>query len=336
MDVFKLALKIRARAWNEIVKLTSNIAFYPALYRSYWHMRINNSEKHIVDNHTNFYTGIPNPGAGIGHQLSNWISGYWWAMQFNLKYAHTTFSTEKWETFFGFGENETLASDLISHNGYRRVLLPLFDENKQAAINLNKKIISSYAGQKVVFVAEQDQSYQSLCGVIEDLRLKFFSAAARKCETLIFSESHFNIAIQIRRGDITIGQTNQDPNLQMRWQDNLYFKKLLTEVIENIKPGKPLAIYLFSQGTPSDFIEFIDLENINFCLDMDAQQSFLHMVFADLLITSKSSFSYKPALLNKGIKVCPRNFWHNYPNSNDWVLVDDDGNFDVKQLSITL
>lgn len=55
---------------------------------------------------------------------------------------------------------------------------------------------------------------------------------------------------------------------------------------------------------------------------MNSQDSFLHMVYADCLITSKSSFSYKPALLNKGIKVCPKDFWHGYPNTKDWLLID--------------
>lgn len=65
---------------------------------------------------------------------------------------------------------------------------------------------------------------------------------------------------------------------------------------------------------------------------MDAQTSFLHLVYANLLITSKSSFSYKPALLNNGIKICPRNFWHGYPDSKDWILCDNNGIFDVSSL----
>ena len=60
-------------------------------------------------------------------------------------------------------------------------------------------------------------------------------------------------------------------------------------------------------------------------MHIGAVDSFLHMVHADLLITSKSSFSYKPALLNRGIKVSPRNFWHGYPDSEDWVMADDEG-----------
>ena len=61
---------------------------------------------------------------------------------------------------------------------------------------------------------------------------------------------------------------------------------------------------------------------------MSAQDSFLHMVYADLLITSKSSFSYKPALLSNGIKVCPKYFWHGYPDTEDWILCDNNGNLD--------
>lgn len=58
---------------------------------------------------------------------------------------------------------------------------------------------------------------------------------------------------------------------------------------------------------------------------MGAQASFLHMVYADALIMSKSSFSYKPALLNRGIKFCPADFWHGYPKTTDWILLDEEG-----------
>jgi len=65
---------------------------------------------------------------------------------------------------------------------------------------------------------------------------------------------------------------------------------------------------------------------------MSTKDSFLHMVYADLLITSKSSFSYNPALLSKGIKVCPKDLWRGYPESKDWILVENDGSFDINAL----
>lgn len=86
-----------------------------------------------------------------------------------------------------------------------------------------------------------------------------------------------------------------------------------------------IVIYIFFQGSPHDFKELEQFEHIVWCLDMSARDSFLHMVYADLLVTSKSSFSYKPALLSDGIKICPKNFWHGYPKEKNWVLAEDEG-----------
>jgi hypothetical protein len=118
----------------------------------------------------------------------------------------------------------------------------------------------------------------------------------------------------------------------MRWQGNDYFEKVLHKAVDNIKTNKPIAIYLFSQGEIKDFPEFNEFSNLHFCLDMNAQDSFLHMVNADLLITSKSSFSYKPALLSKGVKICPEDFWHGYPNHEDFILADSFGDFEIERL----
>jgi hypothetical protein len=263
--------------------------------------------------------------------MANWIAGYWFARQFDLPFAHTAFSSEKWEQFLGLGINETSVEYLLK-NGFKKVRLPLFDEFIPAEIALNKKIIASYRHQRVVFVAEQDQCYKDQLGVMEDIQKKFYNAPARINDRLIYSKENFNIAIHVRRGDITVGKENKKTNLLIRWQDNSYFEKVLSAVISNLKQPKSIAIYLFSQGERSEFHNFEQFENIYYCLDMSAQDSFLHMVNADLLITSKSSFSYKPALLSKGIKVSPRNFWHGYSNSKEWILVEDNGLFDTTQL----
>jgi hypothetical protein len=36
--------------------------------------------------------------------------------------------------------------------------------------------------------------------------------------------------------------------------------------------------------------------------------------------------------MNDGIKICPRNFWHGYPDTKDWILVENDGSFDLELL----
>lgn len=324
MNIFS---KIHRKIWRFLVLKARNKSIYPYLYRSYWHYLFH--AKNDKNNTTCYYTARPNPGAGIGHQIANWIAGLWYAHQFHLKFAHTPFSTPQWDEFLGFGVGEKTVMEL-KKEGYKTRRLPLFNENKAKEIKLNFQIIQSYNGKKIIFVAEQDQFYQNQYGVINELKHKFYSAPARKNDQLIYSKENFNIAIHVRRGDIMADPTN--PNLAMRYLSNDYFEKVLQQVIKNIKTNKPIHIYFFSQGSPNDYPEFAQYSNLHWCLDMNAQNSFLHFVYADLLITSKSSFSYKPALLNNGVKVCPKNFWHGYPNDNKWILCNNDGSFDANEL----
>ncbi|KAA6303728.1 MAG: hypothetical protein EZS26_000279 [Candidatus Ordinivivax streblomastigis] len=318
--------KVKSRLWGKLVRYSRNQPFYPCLYRSYWHYKLCSSTK--TTNTTCYYAARPNSGAGIGHQLANWIAGYWFAKQFGLKFAHLPFSNQKWEDFLGFGEGEQPIKELVN-TGYKLRKLPLFNEyNSQEVVRI-KAIIQSYAGKKIVFLAEQDQFYRDQFGVMDDIKHKFHHAKSRTKDKLIYSKENFNIAIHVRRGDIVVGQQSKNPNLLMRWQNNNYFTKVLTTALEKLKTNKPVSIYLFSQGEIEDFQDFKHFQNMHFCLDMDAQDSFLHLVYADLLITSKSSFSYKPALLSDGIKICPADFWHGYPDDKNWILVENDETFDA-------
>lgn len=314
--------KIKSHYWNKIVSHSRKKSYYPFLYKSYWYFLLNKTEH--TNNSINYYTANPNPGAGIGHQMANWIAGYWFARQFGLQFAHIPFSKAQWDAFLGFGINEKKVSDLIN-NSYKKVRLPIFDENNFEEVELQKRIISSYANKNVIFIAEQDQFHQDQFVVMEDIKNKFFNAPSRKNDSLLYDKNNFNVAIHVRRGDIVIGQENKNTNLLMRWNSHQYFLNVLQNVLKIQETTKPISIYLFSQGTENDYAEFKQFKDIHFCLDMNAQDSFLHMVFADLLITSKSSFSYKPALISKGIKVCPEDFWHGYPKNNNWILANADG-----------
>lgn len=315
----KISRKIRGK----IVSSTRNTSYYHYLYKSYWHLVFNKKYGDKINASSSYFSAVPNQGAGIGHQMANWIAGYWFAKQFGLRFAHIPFSSASWEQFLGFGEDEVSVEELVSKQGYIRVRLPLFDEYNLKEVSLIKKIIQSYGDRKVVFIAEQDQFYQNQFGIIEEIQHKFYNAKARKDDRLIYDKENLNIAIHVRRGDITIGQINQNPNLLMRWQDNDYFVDTLDKVLKTRKSTKPIKVYLFSQGTIEEFRDFDKFSNMEFCLEMGSKESFLHMVYADILITSKSSFSYKPALLSRGTKIVPEGFWHGYPNNENWIITNE-------------
>lgn len=299
---------------------------YCRFYISYRH-----SLKHTGDGSCmNYIAARPNPGAGIGHQMANWMAGYHLSNLFGLHFANIPFTRyhhpgvpTTWNNILGFGIGETQYNELLQL-GYKKVLLPIFNERDEKQLDVIRKIIASYSDTKVVFLCEQDQFYRDLQTLIPNLQLKFYSAPARKKDKLIYNKENFNVAIHVRRGDILADPQNE--NLRLRYLSNDYFERVLTNVLQRVKTEKPIHIYFFSQGKPEDYPEFNKFPNLHWCMDMRATDSFLHMVYADLLITSKSSFSYKPALLNRGIKVCPKNFWHGYPEAEDWILVDDEGN----------
>lgn len=310
--------------WCWILNRVSDRNCRYLLYPSFWHYLVSSQKPH---NSNNYFTAVPNRGAGIGHQMSNWNSGLWFSKELNLQYAHTTFAQPEWEMFLGLGESFPKIEEL-EKEGYRRVRLPFFDEKKTREVCLTKSIIDSYGNQKVLFVAEQDQRYNDQYGIADDLRRCFYRARSRESDVDIFDHSFYNVAVHIRRGDIVIGQTNQDPNLTMRWSSNQYYVNVLKNALSKvIKTDKQIHIYLFSQGCECDFQIFLQFENLHFCLDIEPQQTFLCFINADLLITSKSSFSYKPALISDNLKICPKDFWHGYPNSDKWILADENGDF---------
>ena len=170
MMLTTFAAKIRRRIWQDIVKTTRTKRCYFKLYKAYWNARYNKS---VEIKKVNYLTAIPNPGAGIGHQMANWNAGYWYAKQFDLTFCHYPFSSHNWELFLGFGNKEVQYKELIDKKGFKKVRLPLFDENNKAEISLIKKIINSYGTQKVVFVCELDQFYKNQYGVIKEIKQEY-------------------------------------------------------------------------------------------------------------------------------------------------------------------
>lgn len=298
--------------------------FGKRIYPSYWRYlikgRVENPDLSQI-----YLTAMPDPGAGIGHQMTNWISGYCWARTFNMKFAHLPFSTTEWDEFLGLGKDEVKVADL-EQKGWRVRRIPLFFERDLQSMELVKNIISSYSGKKIVIKCEQNQGYINLYDLMDLLKAKFYAVHPRNDDRITYEPTNFNIAIHVRRGDIMANPSNA--NLTKRILSNSYYESVLRQVVERFAKlqDKPIYIFFFSQGQPDDYPEFLQFENIHWCLDMGAQDSFLHMVFADLLITSRSSFSYKPALMNNGIKVCPKEFWHCYPQTDDWIMCDNEGN----------
>ena len=253
---------------------------------------------------------------------------------FDVPYAHSRFSSAKWEEFFGFSEQLPSADDLVTTQGYKRRKLPGFRWNSESDLRLQRRIIDSYAGKKILFVGERNQPYKEQYGVIPELKHLFQNASCRKRETIRYDSEFFNIAVHVRRTVIIDSKVihEDEENRKKRWLSDDYYLKIIHTLVERAKFPRPIRMYIFST---QDLPEFRDLGkdiSVYSCHDWDEYTSFLHLVRADLLVTSKSSFSYKAALFNDGFKICPKHFWHDYPDSPEWILAENDGKLDQPNL----
>lgn len=330
----EFVIQLQLKLWNFVCRKAYSYWFYPYLYRSTWHALFSWDQK-TVKKKKCYYSAIPNPGAGIGHQLANWNAGLYYAKCFDVEYAHSQFSNARWENFFGFYKQLPIAEDLILNGGYKRRYLPLFLDGCQKGKRLNQRIVNSYSAKKVVLFAERDQFFRAQYPVIPELKRLFKKSGSCSEDLLNYNSEFFNIAVHVRRTVIIDSQVifEDDATRKKRFLSGDYYLKVLRQLIQAGRFPRPIRLYIFSTTELEEFDELRrDLEVIS-CHDWDEYTSFLHLVRADLLVTSKSGFSYMAAFFNDGFKICPRNYWHDYPVSRDWILAENSGEIDIKLLN---
>ena len=296
------------------LRILYNTPIYYWFYKSYIISKIFKKKK--SSKRKNYLTIITNPGAEISHQLANYNSAIWFSKKFMLNHAHSDFSTKKWNYYFKFNYTSKTFKKLLN-KGYKKIILPRFDEKKKNQIMIIKKIIDFYDNQRVVFVLEYDQQYKKQYETLKVLRKKFFFKK-RKPSNLIYDKINVNIAIHIRLGDILLTKKNQKKRLLSK---NYYTKAI--KQISKIKTPKKKMFYIFSNGDSKYYKDLLKYKNIIDVKNLSDIQTFDHFIYSDILILSKSSFSYKAGLISNNLKIAPNNFWHTYPKNKKWIIINE-------------
>ena len=112
------------------------------------------------------------------------------------------------------------------------------------------------------------------------------------------------ISVHIRRDDIL--------NIKKRYLNNNYYIEIVEKIHEIIPEQKTVYIFSDSEINIPEFTKF----NCVYFINTSIEESFDYMINSDILIISRSSFSYLPAIFNKNI-VIYHPFWHS-PFSN-WL-----------------
>lgn len=326
--MWALVRKINKKLRYCWVRLAFSWSIYPYFYSSVLRSKFKRApDKSLTSTGiaNAYFTSFQNEGAGIGHQIANWNSGYWYAKYFGIKFAHVPFQDEKWEKLLNFGFGEKMYDDLIAE-GYKKVNLPLFDDSNAEHIEMIKKIVEIHAFEKVILTTEIDQIYRRQCDTHEELRSKFFGTREIRNNNGNLS-NEYKVAVHIRRGDI--GDLRNRNTFLMRFLPVAYYVNVLDSILIKIPGMENLVISIFSNGDDRLIKEnFSKYTNVKFEFKLDDYSTFESMVSADILVTSKSSFSYVAGFFSLGTVISPKDFWHEYPEKESWYQADIEGKID--------
>lgn len=300
---------------------------------------------------------------GIGHQFHNWIVAWQLAKYHGLRFVHAPFcgdSTEPqidtpvkfWENFLNFGQDELLESHLPKN--IHKIRLPHlpWKQNMWLQNTCDNKVweqtIKGHRDDDVLFECERNQFMRldQSCLQHHILRTRYWEARRKHPISCFFDTTKLNVAIHIRRGDVTSNSSAKD-----RWMN----MKVYTNVINQIRnaSGDCVVFHIYSDGTIEDLKRLIDLPDIILHLQEDVFSTFHHMVLADVLVASKSSFSALAGHLQHKVKIVqswnsianiPSSLkrsvglftWENFPDNEHFVTMDDTGKLDIDCLRTQL
>lgn len=230
--------------------------------------------------------------SSIGHASHNWITAYIISKLANIEFVHSPFTNDcaKYESVLNLSHKLK-----TENNNVNAIEIPLIDFSNESQFLHNKEKLLSLIKNAEDGSRFRFTSYSQFSGLLikdaqflTDIFQESYWTKHSGYKT-IYDPSRTNVAIHIRRGDIT-ERLNSD-----RWKSNSYYNDVIQKISNKEKNA---TFYIFSEGSESDFSE-IKGDNIKFILNGNDVDSFHHMCHADKLVTGQSTFSILAAYINK-------------------------------------
>lgn len=246
-----------------------------------------------------------------------------------LQYVHTPFErmdftsaadVARWEAFLNLGDGEPRITDAALS------ALPRLPLSSPADLPFFR-----HRG-RVVYVARHCHAYANrfpdeYLRLRDRLRAKYAAAAQDIASRR--AAGRLTVAVHVRRGDVSAGGAHAD-----RFTPNARVRATIAAVCEAASAaGLTPALHLYSDGRPEEFADLADL-GLALHLDDDAFTTFHHLAEADVLVMSKSTFSYVAALLSSGVVIYESfagTSFHHRPLSG-WLQAGRAGGVDATRL----
>lgn len=259
---------------------------------------------------------------GVGAQYNRIIGLLSIAKHHNLKYIHNMITVghnydndpewdKKWDDFFNIKSIAYVSNNNDSNNSNNTLIEWLNYNNLKDIQNLNIKIQTIFPFN---IINKEPNTYYKI--IQDDIRNAYNQNNSNK--SLHLFKNKVNIAIHIR-----VINDHDD-----KFEYNNFYNSIgrfsikeeeYLKLIEYFISKYPYAdIHIFSQKNITQrYKSLTQQNNINLHLDTDAFDTFHHLCNADILVISKSAFSYLAGIYNKNKVVYPALFFH--PPLDNWI-----------------
>lgn len=281
-----------------------------------------------------------NYGAGVGHQLACWAAGYNFSEYYNIGFVNPhlwingghqeeddkvvetygIFKCEKsslvWDKLLGI---DSVGIDLndIELQKYRLIELPPFSQTDISCMLEIEKLLYECNKKNVIFILALDQNFRGW-PTAKFLQDNFWNSEIRKNDNIKYSKSTYNIAIHVRRGDVTSSMVE-------RYKSDEFYLEAIKSIrnVSNNK-GKPVRFYIISEGPESNFKEFVSNSDVELLVSMNSKEAFLHLIYADACLISPSGFAAIAAAISHGERYSPSEY-RVFSDEIRWTYLNEDG-----------
>jgi hypothetical protein len=193
---------------------------------------------------------------------------------------------KKWDDFFNIINSDLTIKENLN---LKNIFVPHTISNINQ-LEKTDKFIYDFENAHYIINQNPELYYNS---IINDIRKLYFEKNINR-ELKFFIPDKKNVAIHIRTANSVDTEPHELLPGQIRYISNNTYKKIIINLANENN-----HIHIFTQGSfPIKEIE-TGIKNISYHIDTDTFDTFHHFVNADILVISKSSFSYLAAIYNK-------------------------------------
>lgn len=211
---------------------------------------------------------------GFGSQFRAIIACVFYAELYHMKYAYTPFAIME--------HNYDNDQDFLAKKEWLINFIGNFDINKETNAIIPQEPAFFFFHQNNVIQLEKSIALKKIKEIFR----------ANKDKNNYFDSNRFNIAIHVRRPN------PHDNRIDGTDTPDSVFLTIINKLRGDYFSKNPL-FHVYSQGDRENFKAF-EAPDIILHLNESIEDSFIPMVFADVLVTSRSTFSYTAGLLSEG------------------------------------